>query len=190
MNHTPSTHRRLLTTATLLGLSLTVAACTNTVNEPAATTPAPVVPTASSPTASPTPSETTHANASDDPAKVELALEAAKIMTTWDPTKDFNRTEAEKRARKLMTDERAKQVIAPQRPATGEEWLNAAAKKATSKPSVKIMTEHHEKDSIAVKTTWQWVTDGGESWAGEESTTFFFTFTDKAPYKIRDYTAE
>lgn len=187
MTHTPSTHRRLLTAAALLGLSLSVAACTNTVNEPAATTPAP---TASSPTAAPTPSETAHANASDDPAKVELALEAAKIMTTWDPNKDFNRTEAEKRARKLMTDERAKQVIAPERPATGEEWLNAAAKKATSKPSVKVMTEHHEKDSIAVKATWQWVTKGGESWAGEESTTFYFTFTDKAPYKIRDYTAE
>ncbi|MGO2031844.1 MAG: hypothetical protein ACTH2A_12930 [Glutamicibacter ardleyensis] len=190
MKPTSSRHRKHLTTATLLGLSLSLAACTSPVSEPAATTPAPPAPSTSTPSATPTPSETAHAHASDDPAKVELALEAAKIMTTWDPTKDFNRTEAEKRARKLMTDERAKQVIAPERPATGEEWLNAAAKKATSKPSVKIMTEHHEKDSIAVKATWQWVTDGGESWAGEESTTFFFTFTDKAPYKIRDYTAE
>ena len=108
-------------------------------------------------------------------------------MTTWDPTKDFNRTAAEMRARKLMTRERAKEVIAPERPATGAEWLTAAEKKATSKPTVKLMTEHHEQDTVAITATWQWVTKDGESWAGEGKQTFYFTFTETEPYKIRDY---
>ncbi|ALD65342.1 hypothetical protein AFL94_17045 [Arthrobacter sp. LS16] len=67
-------------------------------------------------------------------------------------------TAAELRARPLMTPERAKEVIAPERPATGVEWLTAAEKNATSKPTVKLMTEHHEQDTIAVTATWQWVT--------------------------------
>ncbi|WP_190264507.1 hypothetical protein [Glutamicibacter nicotianae] len=129
----------------------------------------------------------------DDPAKIELAKQAATIMTIWNPNKDFNRTAAEMRARKLMTSGRAKEVIAPERPATGVEWLTAAEKKATSKPTVKLMTEHHEQDTVAVTATWQWVTKDGESWAGEGKQTFFFTFTDTdtdtdtEPYKIRDY---
>lgn len=178
----------LLITSALVGITLSLAACSSPDNEPGqgpASTPAPPA------TASASPSAEGHeaGHASEDPAKVELALEAAKIMTTWNPTKDFNRTDAEMRARKLMTAERAKEVIAPERPATGEEWLNAAAKKATSQPNVKIETAHHEQNSIAVNATWQWVTADGETYAGEGKTTFFFTFTDKAPYQIRDYTA-
>lgn len=188
-----STHRIIATTA-FIGLGLSLAACTSQENEPAAqSTAQSTIPSAPSMTASnptPTPSQTVYPNAVDDPAKVELALETAKVMTTWTPAKDFNRTDSEKRARKLMTEERAQQVTAPQRPATGEEWLSAAEKNATSVPTVKIMTEHHQIDTIAVKATWQWVTKDGETWAGEDSTTFFFTFTDEVPYKIRDYTGE
>ena len=178
----------LLITSAFVGLALTLSGCVPANDEPGqgpASTPAPPVAISSSP--SPEVNEGGHA--SEDPAKVELALEAAKIMTTWNPAKDFNRTDAEMRARKLMTAERAKEVIAPERPATGEEWLNAAAKKATSQPDVKIESAHHEQNSIAVNATWQWVTPEGETYAGEDKTTFFFTFTDKAPYKIRDYTA-
>lgn len=126
-------------------------------------------------------------SASDDPAKVELALEAATVMTTWTPATDFNRTDAEMRARQLMTEQRAKEVIAPERPATGEEWLNAEAKNATSQPKVSIQRDHHEHDSVAVEATWQWVTDTGETWAGNDTYLFFFTFTTEKPYKIRDY---
>ncbi|MBP2388371.1 hypothetical protein [Paeniglutamicibacter kerguelensis] len=175
-------------TSALVGITLSLAACNSPDNEPG---PAPASTPAPTATASPSPSSGVHGegHASEDPAKVALALEAAKIMTTWNPAKDFNRTDAQMRARKLMTAERAKEVIAPERPATGEEWLNAAAKKATSHPNVKIETAHHEQNSIAVTATWQWATADGETWAGEGKTTFFFTFTDKAPYQIRDYTA-
>lgn len=180
--------KHLMITSAFVGITLSLAACSSPDNGPGqapASTPAPTA------TASASPSSEGHENgiASEDPAKVALALEAAKIMTTWNPAKDFNRTDAEMRARKLMTKKRAKEVIAPERPATGGEWLNAAAKKATSQPNVKIESAHHEQDSIAVNATWQWITADGETWAGEGKTTFFFTFTDKAPYKIRDYTA-
>lgn len=180
--------KKLMITSVFVGIALILTACVPPNDEPGqgpASTPTPTA------TASASPSTESHegGHASEDPAKVALALEAAKIMTTWNPAKDFNRTDAEMRARKLMTAERAKEVIAPERPATGEEWLNAAAKKATSQPNVKIESAHHEQDSIAVNATWQWVTADGETWAGEGKTTFFFTFTDKAPYQIRDYTA-
>lgn len=179
--------KQLIITSAFVGIALSLTACSAANNAPGQE---PATPPASTDagSASPSSAEHGHSIASEDPAKIALALEAAKIMTTWNPAKDFNRTAAEMRARKLMTAERAKEVIAPERPATGEEWLNAAAKKATSQPNVKIETAHHEQDSIAVNATWQWVTANGETWAGEEKTTFFFTFTDKAPYQIRDYT--
>lgn len=180
--------KQLIITSALVGLMLSLTACTSADTEPVpiptnTSAPAPIVSANPSLVA---PSESTK---SEDPAKTALALETARIMTTWNPAKDFNRTEAEMRAHKLMTTERAKEVIAPERPATGDEWLNAAAKKATSLPQVNIEAAHHAQDSIAVTATWQWVTAEGETWAGEGKTTFFFTFTDQAPYKIRDYTA-
>lgn len=185
-------HPKILTLTLAAGLVTGVAGCTpaSTETEPSnAPTVAPpkASPTAPGPSSSGNESSHSQGQATEDPAKVELAKQAATIMTTWNPTKDFNRTAAELRARPLMTPERAKEVIAPERPATGVEWLTAAEKNATSKPTVKLMTEHHEQNTIAVTATWQWVTKDGESWAGEGKQTFFFTFTDTEPYKIRDY---
>ncbi|WP_423299530.1 hypothetical protein [Glutamicibacter nicotianae] len=168
----------ILALALAVGIAMGLAGCTPASTETEASGIPSVAPTMANPTA-PAPSAShEHGDAVDDPAQIELAKQAATIMTTWDPNKDFNRTAAEMRARKLMTSERAKQVIAPERPATGVEWLTAAEKKATSKPTVKLMTEHHEQDTVAVTATWQWVTKDGESWAGEGKQTFFFTFTD------------
>lgn len=183
-------HPKLLTLTLAATLAAGLAGCTSagTEAEPASTPPMTATPTP--PASSPAPSTSDgheHGDAVDDPAKIELAKQAATIMTTWNPNKDFNRTAAELRARKLMTKERAEQVIAPERPATGVEWLTAAEKKATSKPTVKLMTDHHEQDTVAVTAIWQWVTKDGKSWAGEGKQTFFFTFTDTEPYKIRDY---
>ena len=186
-------HPKILTLTLAAGLVTGVAGCTPASTETETSSAPAVAPTMASPTA-PAPSSSgdnasshSQSQATEDPAKVELAKQAATIMTTWNSTKDFNRTAAELRARPLMTPDRAKEVIAPKRPATGVEWLSAAEKNATSKPTVKLMTEHHEQDTIAVTATWQWVTKDGESWAGEGKQTFFFTFTDTEPYKIRDY---
>ncbi|MGO2070171.1 hypothetical protein [Glutamicibacter arilaitensis] len=180
-------HPKILALALAAGLVTGLAGCTPVSTETEPSSIPGVAPTTASPsTLSPSASHE-HGDAVDDPAKIELAKQVATIMTTWNPNKDFNRTAAEMRARKLMTPERAKEVIAPERPATGVEWLTAAEKKATSKPTVKLMTDHHEQDTVAVTVTWQWVTKDGESWAGEGKQTFFFTFTDTEPYKIRDY---
>lgn len=182
-------HPKILTLTLAAGLVTGVAGCTPASTDTETSNAPAVAPTMASPTAPAPSSESSHSQGqtTEDPAKVELAKQAATIMTTWNPTKDFNRTAAELRARPLMTPERAKEVIAPERPATGVEWLTAAEKNATSKPTVKLMTEHHEQNTIAVTATWQWVTKGGESWAGGGKQTFFFSFTDKEPYKIRDY---
>lgn len=187
-------HPKIFSGLAAVGIVVAITGCTPATQGPEESivpviSPTATTPTASSPSSSPSESVAGHSHdyGDEDPAKVELAKQAATIMTTWDPTKDFNRTAAELRARKLMTKERANEVIAPERPATGVEWLNAAEKKATSKPTVKLMTEHHEQDTIAITATWQWVTKDGESWTGEGKQTFFFTFTDTEPYKIRDY---
>ncbi|MGO2070192.1 hypothetical protein [Glutamicibacter arilaitensis] len=192
-------HPKIFSGLAAVGIVVAITGCTPATQDPEDSivpviSPTATTPTASSPSSSPSESnsagEHSHDHGDEDPAKVELAKQAATIMTTWDPTKDFNRTAAEMRARKLMTKERAKEVTAPERPATGVEWLNAAEKKATSKPTVKLMTEHHEENTIAIAATWQWVTKDGESWAGEGKQTFYFTFTDEEPYKIRDYVSE
>lgn len=181
-------HPKLITLTLAAALAAGLAGCTSagTEAEPTSVPPVSAAPTPTASTSAPSTSHD-HGDAVDDPAKIELAKQAAAIMTTWNPNKDFNRTAAEMRARKLMTSERAKKVIAPERPATGVEWLTAAEKKATSKPTVKLMTEHHEQDTVAVTATWQWVSKNGDSWAGEGKQTFYFTFTDTEPYKIRDY---
>lgn len=180
-------HPKFLTLTLATALAAALAGCTPASNEVEASSIPSVAPTMASPTEPVPDSSHEHGNAVDDPAKIELAKQAATIMTTWDPNKDFNRTAAELRARKLMTKERAKEVIAPERPATGVEWLTAAEKNATSKPTAKLITDHHEQDTVAVTATWQWVAKNGASWVGEGKQTFFFTFTDTEPYKIRDY---
>lgn len=107
-------------------------------------------------------------------------------MTTWDTNKDFDRTAAELRARHLMTPQRAKDVIVPERPVTGVKWLSAAEKNATSKPTVKLMSEHHVQDALAVTATWQWVTPDDDSWVGDGKQTFFFAFTDTDTDTVQD----
>lgn len=123
----------------------------------------------------------------------DLALKTAKIMSTWSPAKDMTRTSSELRARSLMTKERAKDVVAPQRPATGEEWREAAEKKATSVPSVKLNLDDHgsqEGTTVSVVARWSWQAPNGDTFAGDGYRRYYFTFTDEAPYKIRDYTYE
>jgi negative regulator of sigma E activity len=120
----------------------------------------------------------------------QTALDAARIMTTWTPAKDHNRTAAEQRARHLMTDERAQAVVAPERPATGTEWLEAADRGATSVPTVEPNTATELTDTgVSVTATWTWDSpDGSEIPAerGTEPRIYFFEFTEEN--KIHDYT--
>jgi hypothetical protein len=81
-------------------------------------------------------------------------------MTTWTPAEDLNRTAAEQRAGHLMTDERAKAVVAPERPATG----------------------------VSVTATWTWDSPDGSDIPAERGTQpriYFFEFTQDG--QIHDY---
>src|SRR5699024_4654885 len=107
------------------------------------------------------PEETTQAPSAitHEPFETE-ALEAAEVMTTWKPAEDFNRTEAETRAAYLMSEDLADSLESPERPASGQDWNQAAAASATSQPDVKI-NEHTdtEEGTVSVIATWKWATE-------------------------------
>ncbi len=135
-------------------------------------------------------STTATAPGTDTTHNEETAVEAAKIMTTWTPADDFNRTAAEQRATHLMTDELAEQVIAPQRPASGPGWNNAAEHNATSTPQV-VLNPHTDTEEgvISVRATWKWKTNQGDILDSEpDQRIYYFTFNDQG--KIHDYTYE
>lgn len=119
----------------------------------------------------------------------QIALEAARIMTTWTPEKDLNRTAAELRARELMTAERAAAVTAPQRPSAGTEWLDAAARGARSVPTVELNhATEHSQTGVSVTATWTWDSPDGSDIPAESGTQpriYYFEFTEEN--EIHDY---
>lgn len=128
----------------------------------------------------------------DDREALEaIALEAAEIMTTWDPNEDFNQTAAELRATDLMTDELADQITAPERPATGTEWLEAAEANATSDPTVEV-NQGTESEVVSVIATWTWTTPEGQTvFTADERRAFYFAFEEiDGEVLITDYSWE
>jgi len=130
------------------------------------------------------------ASSIDETHYENVALEAARIMTTWHPADDFNRTDAEFRADHLMTDERSNKIESPERPASGPEWNEAAKHGATSEPRVTLNyhTDSHE-GVISVRATWEWVTEDNQVIGHDaEQRIYYFAFNDKG--EIHDYTYE
>lgn len=120
----------------------------------------------------------------------EIAREAARIMTTWTPGEDTSYTDAELRARELMTEERAAQVIAPERGAGGAEWTQAEQAGARSVPELTV-NEAADTDAVEVTATWTWQTPEGDTLAADGPTTvrfYTFSFDPEHPEKIADYT--
>lgn len=112
----------------------------------------------------------------DREAMEELGMEVAEIMTTWDPNEDFNRTAAEMRARDLMTEELADSITAPERPATGAEWLDAAEAGATSQPTA-TPNRATSNEVVSIEVTWVWVNEAGDIIANPtERRLYFFNF--------------
>jgi hypothetical protein len=157
---------------------------------PRATTEATTLPTIN-PTQAATQAPTSSAAEPTSPtSKEQAALHAATVMSTWTPATDFNRTASELRARDLMTPARAKKVLAPVRPATGEQWLTAAAANATSIPTA-TLNRATEKNLTSVTVTWIWKTkDGKVLDLPAEQRTYFFQLTETTPHKITDYDYE
>lgn len=117
----------------------------------------------------------------------QTALEAARIMTTWNPSEDMTRTDAELRAKHLMSQDRAAAITAPQRPASGADWLAAAQAGATSSPTVEI-NHATEGPGVSVTATWEWTTPDGQTLPATEENRriYFFHFNDHG--QIDDYT--
>jgi len=118
------------------------------------------------------------------------ALEAAEVMTTWKPAEDYNRTDAERRATRFMTDELANNIEAPERPATGQEWNAAAESHATSQPTAEINEyTDTEPGTVSVFASWEWITESGETLPNEaQERIYYFAFNDQG--QIHDYTYE
>jgi hypothetical protein len=146
-----------------------------------------LAPQAPAPAVNPSPAAATYSPVHTE--RERIALDAARIMTTWTPATDHNRTAAEQRARHLMTAQRAQTVIAPERPATGTEWLEAADRGATSAPTVELNYATELTDTgVSVIATWTWDSPDGSDIPAEPGTQpriYYFEFTQEN--KIHDY---
>lgn len=181
--------------AVLVKLALTPDTPTPAASSPAATTAPPAsstsTPASSAPTsATAAPGPTTPAGPLQSepttPAQ-KVAVEAARIMTTWDPAKDLDETASEGRAMKLMTPERAKQVIVSDRGTSDPQWTDAAAEGWTSEPIVTLVPSD-EPNVIRVNAAWEWVSPTGEREPGNTWRSFAFEMTDEKTPRISDYT--
>ena len=146
-------------------------------------------PSASSPTATPTPSPTESSPfgfTPETPAE-KAAVEAARVMTTWDPAKDVDPTASEARAKRLMTSERAAEVVVSGRGTADPEWMRAYRRNLVSEPTA-LIVPGGEQDTITVNVIWDWVSEDGTRAAGKGARTFSFTMTDADAPKVADYT--
>ena len=172
--------------AALALTALALAGCT--AKEPAPE-PLPTLTTSEPATATAEPATPEHAAHRKVTAEQQaIALEAARIMTTWNPAEDATQTHAELRARHLMTDERAARVITPERTSSGAEWTAAAEEHATSEPVVSLNTQA-DTPGVAVRATWSWKRPDGTALPRTSTPLryYSFTFSDTDPTKIQDY---
>lgn len=117
----------------------------------------------------------------------KVALEAARIMTTWDTTKDVNDAAAELRAKHLMTKDRAEKIIVGDGDSDNPTWHKVARDKATSEPELELVPSG-DKDVVRVVARWSWHADGEKPLDDPLRRSFAFSFTKDAKNpKIEDY---
>lgn len=155
----------------------------------AATTPAPASASASMSTSTPTPTPTAGPLSYAPASKAEeVAVEAARIMTTWKPAEDLDESASAPRAAHLMTPARAKKIIVSDRGTSTPEWVAAAEGNWTSEPDVAIVPDS-DPNAIYVNVTWTWREPGGKTHDGQTRRQFVFQMTDdKKNPQISDYT--
>ncbi len=151
----------------------------------AATTPAPA--SASMSTTTPTPTAGPLSYAPANKAE-EVAVEAARIMTTWKPAEDLDESASAPRAAHLVTPARAKKIFVSDRGTSTPEWIAAAEGNWTSEPNVTIVPDS-DPNAIYVNVTWTWREPGGKTHDGHTRRMFVFQMTDdKKNPQISDYT--
>ncbi|MDO4240821.1 hypothetical protein, partial [Micrococcus sp.] len=157
---------------------------------------APPSPTIASSTTPSTPAQTPAPSASaasspfgfapETPAE-EVAVEAARVMTTWDPAKDLDPTASDARAKHLMTPERAAQVFVSDRGTADPEWVRASSGHWVSDPTA-LIVPGGEGNALTVNVTWDWVAPDGTRRAGQGARTYYFVMTDGDIPKVAGYT--
>ena len=155
----------------------------------AATTPAPAPASASMSTSTPTPTPTAGPLSYAPASKAEeVAVEAARIMTTWKPAEDLDESASAPRAAHLMTPARAKKIIVSDRGTSTPEWVAAAEGNWTSEPAMTIVPDS-DPNAIYVNVTWTWREPGGKTHDGHTRRLFVFQMSDDQENpQIRDYT--
>lgn len=152
-------------------------------------TPLPTVATTSEQPEAAPPATEDHGHDHTTPTEQQkaVALEAARIMSTWNPGKDATRTAAELRARHLMTEDRAAEVEEPERGSGGAEWIEAEQAGATSVPEVR-WNDRADVDGVAVVATWTWQkSDGTPLPTPAQQPVRFYVFQVSEDGKITDY---
>lgn len=131
----------------------------------------------------------------------QVARKFAEIATTWYPAKDFNKTQAVFRAAALLTPEKAQELIVPERPHSGAEWLQWGQRDGYTVPSVNIREPLHgaESDEIAnafvnteAEVVYRWKAEGFESEYVDEQWIYYMAMTqDKdGNWSVGDFTYE
>lgn len=121
--------------------------------------------------------------------KIDLALEATKIMTTWVPAEDMNQTAAEMRARDLMTPELYESIVVPERYHADPLWYQATQENMVSVPSVSI-DRHAAGDKVTVRASWMWqpVDGNGKTLKDNIERIYYFGINEvDGELKITDY---
>lgn len=137
----------------------------------------------------------------DRQSRQEVAKRFVELATTWYPGTDFNETKAEMRASGLVAPEKAKEIIAPDRPAIGEAWSMWADRNGYSIPSVKVREPLHgaESDEVTndvvnteVAVVWRWKADGFNSETSDEQRIYYLAMREDAErgWEVLDYTVE
>lgn len=143
----------------------------------------------------PTPAQATKpAGAKDDPAQA-VALEAAQIMTSWDPGTDQSMMDAVRRASHLFTSKLAAQIDYSLPTTDAGVWNQMSDKKAVSISKVTVQEDLHDGEehrqehepeargnaksaAVTVLATWSWETEGYRQ-LHDETRMFFFELTEE-----------
>lgn len=182
----------LLTTTTLApSPSAPVAGPTPAATSTPATTPVPGTSLSATPSRGssaairPTDRPTPYSSAPITAAE-EVAVEAARIMTTWTPSTDLDETASEPRAAHLMTPERAEKIMVSTRGTNTPQWRAAAEQNWSSVPSITVVPSD-TPGRVMVNATWDWIAVDGDRTRGSTTRQFAFALTDAEDPQIRDY---
>lgn len=124
-----------------------------------------------------------------------VAMAAARILTTWDPSQDDTEAAAVHRAKSLLSTKVFEQNTEPVRSGSAGLWMDMAAKNAKSVPRVEMQDDEHaveerpNPDALTVLARWEWIGPSIRT-ANPETRMFFMQMQKNAQgeWEVGDYT--